>query len=370
MAVKSFKYADEKISDREVMVAIPSMVIGVGILSLPKNLATVTTASDGWIPLLLGGIIAVFMTWVVAKFAAGFPNQTFLTYATTIVSRPIAIVLSFLFVVIFVSITALQVREIAAISKQYIFDRTPLEVIALAFLLVVLYGVSGSRAGLFRLNIMFLPIILFVALIVFIFNIGWFEFGNLLPTFTTSFSGYTEALNTSVTSYLGFSILWFYIGLMDQPKKAPKLVALGMCIPVVLYLLLFILCIGVFGQKVTANILYPTVELAKVVDIPGGFFERFESVFFVIWIMAIFNTTAMALDVAVLVTTSIFKKTVKIKVLLILAPIVYLVSMFPQDVTQISAFSSFIGNTTFIYTVFIAVLLIVMAKARGVKRYG
>ncbi|MBR3121113.1 endospore germination permease [Oceanobacillus sp. FSL K6-0127] len=366
--MKSFKYADEKIGEKEIMIAVPSMVIGVGILSLPKDLASATVASDGWIPLIIGGFIAILMTWLVAKFASGFVNQTFLTYASSITTRPVAIVLTFLFAILFLLITAFQVRQIADISKQYLFDRTPLEIISLAFLLVVMYAVSGSRAGLFRLNVMFLPIILFIALSVFVFNLGWFDYEKLFPVFKTGFNDYVKGLNTSVTSYLGFSILWFYIALVDKPKKAPKMAAIGMCIPVVLYIMLYLLCIGVFGREVTANLLYPTVELAKVVDIPGGFFERFESIFFVIWIMAIFNTASMALDVAVLAINSIFSKMLKAKILFILVPIVYIISMLPQEIVEVNSFGAAMSISMLFYSVLVFALLFVIAKVRGVKR--
>ncbi|UJL47213.1 endospore germination permease [Virgibacillus sp. NKC19-16] len=366
--MKKFEYADEKITEREIMFAIPSIVVGVGILSLPKDLAAATVSSDGWIPLLIAGGIVAFITWVVAKISASFPQQDFLTYASKIMTKPVAIVITFLFAVIALNVAALTVRRIADISKHYLFDRTPVEVIAFTFLLLVVYGVSGSRAGLFRLNIMFLPIILFISVLILAFNIGWFKLEGLLPVFQTSFSGYMEGLGTSITSYTGFGIVWFYIALVKQPEKAPKKAVLGMFIPIVLYILFFIATIGVFGNAVTANLLYPTIELGKVVDVPGGFFQRFESIFFVIWIMAIFNSTAMALDVGVFAMNSIFKNTKKIKLIFILAPIVYLISMFPKTIVEVSTFSSIIGYTAFLFTVFTMVLLLVTAKLRGVKR--
>lgn len=366
--MKSFEYGDEKISNSEIMIAIPSIVIGVGILSLPRDLVAATTGSDGWISILGGGVIAVILTWLLAKLVVGFPNHSFFTFTATILSKPVAIIISLLFAVIWLTITAYEIRRIADISTHYLFDRTPVEVVALCFFLVVIYAVSGSRAGLFRLNMMFLPIILFVALFALLFNLGWFDPNRLLPMFETDLQGYLKGGHTGVVSYLGFGIVLFYMGLVDNPKKTPKMAAIGMCIPIVLYLMFFLVCIGVFGNEVTANLLYPTIELAKGVEIPGGFFNRFESVFFVIWIMAIFNTTALALDVAVLSLHSIFKHTKKIKVIFIVAPIVYSISMLPQNVMEVSSFGSNISTIAVIYTVFIALVLFVVAKLRGVKR--
>lgn len=367
--MKRFKYADERISERDIMIAIPSIVIGVGILSTPKQLASVTIGADGWIPLLVVGLIAVFMTWAIAKFASGFQGQTFLTYASKIVTKPVAIVLSFMFAVLSIFITAYQIRKISNISQQYLFDRTPIEVIALTFLLVVVYAVSGSRAGLFRINMMFMPIIILIALTLVVFNLGWINIGNLLPAFQTPVSGYVQVVkNTGAISYLGFGILWFYLSLVDKPKKAPRAAAIGMCIPVGLYMIIFIMCIGVFGNAVTANILYPTIELAKVVEIPGGFFERFESVFFVIWIMAIFITATMAMDIGVFALNSIFKNTEKLKIILILTPIIYLAGMFPQDVVEVDLLGTIMGWAMIVLNVTILILLSVIAKIRGVQR--
>ncbi|WP_099157727.1 GerAB/ArcD/ProY family transporter [Virgibacillus ndiopensis] len=366
--MKWFEYGDEKISEREIMIAIPSMVIGVGILSLPRGVAAATTGSDGWITVLVSGIVIIFLTWMTAKLASSFPNKSFLSYSTLIVTKPIAVILTFLFAVTSLMITAYEVREISDIAKQYLFDRTPVAVIALSFLLVVVYAVSGSRAGIFRLNMMFLPIILFITLSVFVFNLGWFKLSNLMPFFQTSFTGYAKGISTGITSYMGFGIILFYVSLVEKPEKTPKYAVMGMCIPVVAYILLFVTCIGVFGHSVASNLLFPTIELAKEVDIPGGFFERFESVFFVIWIMAIFNTTVMAFDVAVLALSSIFKNRAKMTLMLFLTPLVYAVAMYPEDLTEVDTFGKIIGYITAFVTISITVLLTVIAKLRRVRQ--
>src|SRR5690625_5086876 len=141
-----------------------------------------------------------------------------------------------------------------------------------------------------------------------------------------------------------------------------------MIIPIILYSLIFISGLGVFGHSVTQNLLYPTVELAKTVDIPGGLLERFESIFFVIWIMAIFNTTAMAFDVAVLAMNSIFKNIKKMTIILILAPIVYLISMLPKDMIGVDTFITYLSTIHFLYVISIIIGLTILMKFRRVNQ--
>ena len=370
MIVKRFEYADEGITGREILILMPSVVIGVGVLTFPKGLAAVTIGADGWISVLVGGIIAILVTWAVAKMAASFPGQSFINYASRIASKPVAIVLTFIFAVIALQLTVFQVRQIGEMSKQYIFDRTPLEVVSLIFLLVVIYGISGSRVGLFRLNMMFFPIIFFVSFVLLLFNLTRVDTGNLLPMFQTDFQGHIKGIGDVFTSYVGLGVLWFYIALVKQPKRAPKKAVIGMCIPVGLYIFIYVMTIGVFGNHVTTNLIYPTIELAKATEIPGEFFERFESIFFVVWIMAIFNTSALTFDSAVFAITSIFQKAPKVKVIFILSPLVYFAAMLPKDIVEVAAFGSFSSFSAGIYTIFVVIFLFVIAKIRGVKHVG
>lgn len=364
--MNKFEYADDYISDKQIMIAVASFVIGVGILSMPQRLASVTMASDGWVSLLISGMGALIIAWSIARFCSKFPSQSFLTFATSIVTKPVAIVFTTLFAILSMNITALQVRQIADISKHYLLKETPLEVISLSFFLLIIYAVTCSRVGLFRLNTLFLPFVLVIAIFVIVFNMNEFKFGFLSPTLESNFSGYIEGTKHSLLSFGGFGMLWFYISLVRKPKKTPQMAAFGMLIPIVLYLMLYLACILVFGVSVTSNLQYPTIELAKIVEIPGGVFERFESIFFVIWIMAIFNTTAMALDIAVFALNSIFPNIDKFKIILVVSPLIYVISMYPQDIVQVASFGKIVSYSAILYPLFILFVLFIIAKIRRV----
>lgn len=363
-----FKYSDEYISSNELMIAIPSIMIGVSVLSLPSEVASVTSFSDGWVSILFSGMIFTIMIVLGTKLVALFPNQSFLTYTSYLVSRPVAIVLTLINVCIGISLSALSVRSAAFISQQYLFEKTPMEVLAISFLLVVIYAVSGSRAGVFRLNILFLPIILVSFLFVCVMNIKWIEVENLLPLFQTDVSGYIKGVVKTYEVFLGFGIVLFYAIIVKRPKDLSRKVVMGIAIPIVFYIIVFLLSIGVFGNMVTQNLNFPMIELAKRVDIPGGIFERVDALFFTIWIMAIFNTVAIALDVSVFLLSSIFKRINKRLLTFILSPIIYYLSMFPQQEDQIKKISSIYSQFIAYFTITLTIGLLLIAKIRGANR--
>ncbi|WP_404457713.1 endospore germination permease [Oceanobacillus kapialis] len=365
--MKDFKYADEGISSREIMMSLPAVTVGVGILSLPREIATLTVAADGWIAILVAGLVVTIITWLTAKVAASYPGESFLTYASKLVTKPVAILFTIILILQSLLLSAYVIRVIADIAKTYLFDRTPVEVVSLTFLLVVVYAVAGSRAGLFRLNMLFFPIIVVITIVLSLFSLGWFELENLFPLFKTGIMDQMKAVEVSGLAFVGFNILFFYIALVKDTEKSPKASVYGMLIVISIYLLIFFINLGVFGNAVTSNLVYPLIELAKEIEIPGGVFERFDSVFFVIWLMSIFNTTAMSVDVTIYAFQSLFKLK-KLTYLFMLAPIIYIIGMIPEGALEVGKLGTFIGYFGVISTSGIAVILFLLSKIKNRRK--
>jgi spore germination protein len=368
--MKPFDYGNEEISHKEIAYAVASMLIGAGILTLPRSLANVTQVADAWISILLGGGLTVCFVWLVATLAAKFPKKTFFEYATVIVSKPIAVILTLLFAVHMILFAAYETRIVGSISVMYLFDRTPIEAVSLVFLLVVIYAVYGSTAAILRLNLMFLPIILVISILLCLMNLVTAEVQNLKPTFTTSIMEYLRGVKVSTFSFLGFEILLFYIAFMKRTEKAAKAAIVGVSVTTLIYMILFISTIAVFGHEATKNMVNPTVELAKEVQIPGEFFERFESIFFTIWIMTLFNTTAMAFNVALLALQSLFPQVNKVVIISIVSPIIYLIGFWPPNWVQTEKMGEWISYNGMVMAMVIPLFLYIVAKIRGIKGNG
>ncbi|MCK9858612.1 endospore germination permease [Paenibacillus sp. ATY16] len=360
-------YGEKPLSTLEMGMTIVSMLVGVGVLTLPRSVATYTSSFDGWISILLAGGIALLAGWLVSKVAVRAGNKNFLDYSVTLVGRPFTYLIAALQFSYFLGFCSYETRAIANISKQYLFDRTPVEYISLVFILVVVYGVSGSRSGLLRLNILFLPSVLIMIVIVVCFGYRWFEFGNLKPFMITPPIGIAQGMKEVIYSLLGFEIILYYIVFMERPEKAPRAVMSGIALTVFIYLVIYQLVIGIFSNIGAMNIVYPTIELAKEIQFPGNFFERFESLFFVIWIMTIYNTAAMGFDLANECLSFMFKKLSKRYRLLIISPIAYLICMTPGDMSQFATLGNIISYLAMLSGVLLPVSLLMFGGKKNNK---
>ncbi len=365
-----FEYGDEEVSRKEIMLGTTSMVIGIGILTLPRLVATATQSSDGWMSIAIAGMLAIVLAWVAAKLASRFPKMSFITYTGLIVTKPVAMILSCVIFIYFFLFSAYVTRGIANIAKQYLFDDTPIEVIALVYILIVTYAVAGTRVGLLRLNMLFIPIVLIIIACLLAFSSNLVEPSNLKPFFVSSWSGILLGVKESIFSLLGFEVILFYISNMNRPQEAPKAVIIGMVIPVLLYLFVYLFVISVFSIEATREVIYPTIELAKEIVLPGEFFERFESLFFLIWIMTIFNTGSMAFDVCILAIGSLFKNVRKMIWIWIITPFVFIAAMMPQDLIDYTNLGEYISYLGLLIAGIMPISLLLIAIIRGVKGHS
>ncbi|MDF2681756.1 MAG: spore gernimation protein [Brevibacillus sp.] len=362
--------AEKLISKNHMGINIASVTIGVGILTFPRALAKATGAVDGWISVVLSGVVAYLIAFTLAKLASRFPRQTFFEYSSLIASKPIGYILTILVCIYSMLFVSFEIRAIGNIAKQYLFYNTPVEMITLSFLLVVQYSVAGSRISMLRLNLLFLPVVLFVMLVVLVFTQPLVDMENIRPYFSSSWKSLLQGSKDVGLSYSGFEMILFYTMLMKRPEEASKSVLLGLLIPVILYMIIYIFVIAVFSAEVAKNLIYPTIELAKEVEVPGGFFERVESIFFTIWIMTIFNTSAMWLDITVLNLISMFRRVSKMVWILVLSPIIYFISMLPQNLVDFFSFGDKLTYFGMIIVYLFPICLLVLAMLRGVKGHG
>ncbi|PIE93516.1 endospore germination permease [Bacillus fungorum] len=363
--MKPFEYGDEEIGSRELGFAVSSTIIGIGALSMPRDIAMQTLFSDGWIILLVGGLICAFLGWFVTRVAILFPKQNFVQYTSEHLTKPVAYTISIILVLTFVALTAYEARKIAIISQTYLFSDTPIQLLSFFFLLVVVYGIAGSRAALLRLNVLFLPIVLIAIVLLSLLNINLMEINNLLPAFQTKVSQYAVGVKNSIFTFIGFEVAMFYaVMLNDTAKKAPMAVAKAVMVNVLSYILIYVTCISVFTYMTTRGLTYPTIELGKEIEIGGGFLERFDAIFFTTWIITIYNTTAMYYDVASLLFCAMFPKVKKHIFIFVSAPMIFVLNMLPGNLNTLSNYGTYLAWVDMGFVVLAPLLVFIVYKIK------
>jgi len=358
----------DEMGSKEIVFCVSNMIIGFGILTLPNTIVRTTVSSDGWISILLGGGIAILIAIIIGKLIERFPGKNVHAIMSEVFNRTFAHFFSLCFALYYFLFVSYQIRSVSTITKLYLFDNTPEEFLGFTFLLVLAYGVAGSSIALVRMNVLFFPIVISVLSLLLLFNIGGFNVHRLLPMFKSDFTGIMKATKETTFSYLGVEIMLFYNIYVLKKQKVVSSMVRGILLPILFYFVTFIFVVVIFGTLVVENTLYPLAELAKEVEVPGEIFERFEFFFFVIWLISLFCTNVMALDVTLIAIGAVFQRLKKTTLLVILLPIIFIAGLLPSSIKELRIFSSWISYLGIIIAwILPALILLVIKLKEGMK---
>lgn len=275
----------------EMSISLIAMIIGVGVLTIASGLATELDTTDGWISIGITGILVAFLVYLYTRLQQNFPGQNLIQYIRQgAVGKWLAKGLTVIFIIYFVSLLGFEVRILTIVVRMYLLDQTPSEMIAFIILLLSIYAVSKGTQGIIHLNIMFAPIMLVILFVIMSANIGNVEFEQIKPIMPKGIGPVATAIKETVLSFLGIEILFFFMANMKKSDLRALPLAIGIGMVTFVYMAVIVFTYWIFSLEATKLMVFPTVEMAKEVDIPGGIFERVESLMITGWTMAIFNT--------------------------------------------------------------------------------
>ncbi|WP_096188883.1 GerAB/ArcD/ProY family transporter [Evansella halocellulosilytica] len=341
------------ISPLEMSISLIAFIIGVGVLTIPGTLADTLDTADGWITIIVSGFMVMVLVFLFVHLQKHFPGQTFLEYLRQgAVGKWWAFIFAVLFIVYFVTLLGFEVRVLSIVTGLYLIDRTPTVVIVSSILLVTSYAVSKGVSGIIHLNVLFTPIILLVLLGVLSFNVDHFELGPLLPLVPKGVFHMFKAVPDVALAFVGIEILFFFMAHMKADKLYALPLNIGIGVIMLSYVFVTLITYTVFSVDESKVIAFTTVELAKAIEIPGGFFERIESMMITVWTMSIFNTAAMSQLLAVHILEDQFfsqisptnrppKKSKWLAAVIVFFAIIF--AFIPESVTETMQFGDWIG---------------------------
>ncbi|WP_209124749.1 GerAB/ArcD/ProY family transporter [Alkalihalobacillus sp. BA299] len=335
-----------QISPIEMGVTLISLIFGVGILTLPRALANRVGTTDGWISILIAGLISMVLIYFYTRLQQNFPNEGLLQYlAKGKVGKWGAKAFAFLFIFYFTNLLALQARLLAMAVKMYLIDRTPSEVIVAIILLVTTYAASKGIQGIIHIHLMFMPFILFALFIVIIFNLAEADFNRLSPILSEGFVPVLSGIFSPMFSFVGIFFLFFFMTYMKASDLRSLPLNIAMMFLIITYTFLTIISYAVFGFEMSKVITFPAIELAKEIEIIGKFIERLESIFLTIYIMAIFTTMATVLFTNYKVINEQFLPNNKNRkwVPPVIIFIIFIVTFIPDSINSLKKLGEFIA---------------------------
>lgn len=353
----------DKISTAQATIAVSSVIIGAGILTITRDAAKIIGTPDIWISVILGGVLAIMIGFVIVKLSQRFPGKTFYQYSIVIAGRFIGWLLNMVLIIYFIIFAGFEARILAELIRTFLLLATPIEILIVTFIWVGAYLVVGGINPLVRAFELYFPVIVFVFAGILVLGFQHFDLSNLQPVLGQGIMPVLKGVKSTFLSYGGFEILLVITAFMKKPQKATKAMLVGLGIPIVFYIAISVIVTGVLTVDEMKTLTWPTASFVNSIEYPGGFVENFQIFFIIVWILAIFTTFSGAYYLAGLGLGQLFRKNIN-PFIYALLPFIYIISMIPQNLTGLFKMGDVIGFIWLAVAGLIPLVLLLVALIR------
>lgn len=274
-----------KISGSQFMWLLVTIVLPTAVLFIPA-LTIKEAGTSAWIS---GGVTATIwglvIIWITSTLGERFPGMTFVDYSSQIVGKYPGRFLGFFYMIVFIYVNVLVVREFGEFLVTAFMPETPLIVFNFFLLALAASAVRNGVEVIARMNHFVVSLMFFALIFIFTLVFGEADFKNLTPFLE---GGIKPIIHSSLTpmgwrgELVLLMILLPYLNNYKEARyagyKATILLGAVLAIDIIMALV-------VFGQQ-AANYVFPIHTLATYISV-AGFVERVEAFVLALWVAGI-----------------------------------------------------------------------------------
>jgi len=247
------------------------------------------TQNDAWISLLLSGMLSLLATWIGIRLSRYYPHKTFTEYVVDITGTWTGKAIGLIYVVNWLVVTGMVLRQIADVLITLQFHKTPIWVFLLSISLLVVYSLQkGGIQSLGRCTEIIGPLVVFIAILTFSFDLPNVDWNRLLPIYVNHsipslLNGAIPAASfLSQTSYV--TMLFKFV---QDPERHANKALWGSGVASFFIIISGLFSIGTFGADLSSKMMNPIFEMATYIS-AGEFVQNIDSIVVIVWFFSAF----------------------------------------------------------------------------------
>jgi len=325
---------NDKLSTKQIRALVVSTIVGIGILSLPNRVSLIQ-GNDGWISIILAGLLILPIIAVINKIFELYPNKNFYQIGNQVLGKWVFYIFLLVWLSYQISLISYLSRNLGELLKAFLLETTPTEVLIISFILTTSYMSRSEIQIIGRAAYHIYPIIVGFVILLILVSLTSVDFTNILPLFQSNMKNLPKSIATTFFSYIGYEILLFSIPFSEGKEKISNACMVGVGIVILIYIIVFLLTLSQYGIQSLQRQSFPTLSLIKEIDLPGFFIENLDGLVMAVWVLVIFSTMAPIYYSAGKTLSYLFRTKEHRLFILPLMPIIYKLSLYPQNMIEL-----------------------------------
>lgn len=295
---------NNKISLRQLQMLLLLDLFGTSVIILPRISGDIA-GSDGWLIVLIAGVIMAVYTLLLNAVAHAYPEQTFVEITKSCLTKPVGILLSIGFAVKIILTAGLTLRIFCEIIRQMLLPTTPLFVTGAVLAVTAMFAASKGFECRGRLAELLTPIMFIPFLFIFVLAAFHTDYSNLKPMFHTDLQTLGKGAFYLLFTFQGLDFLLLTHPYLVNEKKAGRSTFTAVLLLAVLMGGTTLLTIARFGEADVKSKLWPVLQMMDSIDFPGSFLERQDIFMMWFWIISAFANLSAGVFFPALITSHI-----------------------------------------------------------------
>ncbi|KRF52023.1 spore gernimation protein [Bacillus sp. Soil745] len=334
--------ADGKILSGELAAIISCSMLGIGMLTLPRTITEKIHSTDGWIVLIFNGIIIALFISLLVVMLKKHKVADYYTYMEEAYGKWLSKIIGMIVVLYFIGVASFEVLAMSEMVRFYLLEETPVEILILSMILASVHLLTGKIKAIAKACVFFLPLTIVIVLLIYLFSLRVVDLKNLQPVLAKGFLPVIKGMGSGTLSFFGIELFIFLFGVVKNQNKIRNGVLIGFFIPLILYVITYILVVATLTVPEVIAVTWPTISFIQSFEVTGIFLERMELFLLITWILQFFLTNAIYYYFAAEGMTKIFSNSYTTN-LIVLLPIIFFLAKIPKNTNEIFKMSDLLG---------------------------
>lgn len=280
------KRKNELLAPIELLSLIVGNMIGVGILTLPKEVGRYAH-EDGWIAIILGSIYPFYLALLGIYMNKKYPNNNILFLSKKFCGKFIGNIFNFLFLMGFIFNFCSTLVFMSNVIRIYLVYFLSQFKTILAIISVVFYASTKDLKVIARLNL----VIFYITICLLVVPASVLKSGSLLNIQPVFFSNIKDIFKASIQSsfaYSGMEIFFLVYPYVNDKKNIKKYTLISVLIVMLFYIWSNFLTLFYLGDELISKLKWPFIATAETLVIP--IVNNFRYIFMYLWSIIIVKT--------------------------------------------------------------------------------
>ena len=253
-----------KISDLQLIFSIGCFIQGSTLLSA---FVISVTKQDTWFVVLTGFAISLGIIGIYIALMKRYPHKNILQMFEAVFGVYAGKIVSALYFFYFLSLAALNSRDVGNFVVGYILPDTPMIAVLVMFIFICSWAVRSGAETLVRFSFLFVVVSFIVIFLIYVLLVKDMKFSNLLPAFTLPPVKYVQGTHiVAVIPFCEIVVFLMMAPCLKEQDKAARSFLLGLLIGGITLLAIVIRDIVTLGNLINIVAL-PSYEAVKLIDI-------------------------------------------------------------------------------------------------------